>query len=220
MLEMLGCASTSSALSDEQLLRAVPSDPSAVAALYERYAKLVYGRALTILRCREEAQDLTQEIFVFLCRTNGYDRDRGTVAAFLTTMTRSRAIDRLRRRMRSERLLRTWHAAELMMPARTPFEHVSMRRTTERVRALLAELPPAQRRVLEMAYYEGLSQREIAADLGTPLGTVKSLSRRALQKLERALGPPESDLRHAAGREHRSYASKPRATRWTSFAPS
>jgi RNA polymerase sigma-70 factor (ECF subfamily) len=181
---MLDCASTSSAFSDEQLLGVVASDPSAVAVLYERYAKLVYGRALAILGCREEALDLTQEIFVFLCGPTAYDRDRGTVAAFLTTMTRSRAIDRLRRRVRSERLLRTWHAAGPMSPSpRTPFEQVSMRRAAERVRALLGELPSAQRRVLEMAYYEGLSQREIAVDLGTPLGTVKSLSRRALMTL-------------------------------------
>lgn len=62
-----------------------------------------------------------------------------------------------------------------------------MRRTAERVRAVLAELPGTQRQVLELAYYDGLSQREIAADLGTPLGTVKSLSRRALMALERAL---------------------------------
>lgn len=212
---------TQSPSSDEQLLEAVAADPSALAALYDRYAKLVYRRALAILRCREEAQDLTQEVFVSVCKPTAYDRDRGTVGAFLTTMTRSRAIDRLRRRGRSARLLRTWHEAAPATPApRTPFEHVSMRRTVERVRALLAELPGTQRQVLEMAYYDGLSQREIAADLGTPLGSVKSLSRRAMQKLERALRTPESDLRHAAGREHRSYASKPRATRWTSFAHS
>jgi hypothetical protein len=69
-----------------------------------------------------------------------------------------------------------------------------------------------------MAYYDGLSQREIAADLGTPLGTVKSLSRRALMKLERALRTP--DARRAAGGEHRSYSSRPRATSGTSFAHS
>jgi RNA polymerase sigma-70 factor (ECF subfamily) len=207
--------------SDEQLLEAVAADPSALAALYGRYAKLVYRRALAILRCREEAQDLTHEVFLSVCEPTAYDRDRGSVGAFLTTMTRSRAIDRLRRRGRSARLLRTWHEAAPATPApRTPFEHVSMRRSVERVRALLAELPGTQRQVLEMAYYDGLSQREIAADLGTPLGTVKSLSRRALQKLERALRSPESDLRRAAGRGHRSYASKPRATSWTSFAHS
>jgi RNA polymerase sigma factor (sigma-70 family) len=69
----------------------------------------------------------------------------------------------------------------------TPFEHVTMRRTAERVRAVLTELPGAQRQVLEMAYYRGLSQRDIAADLDTPLGTVKSRSRRALMMLGRAL---------------------------------
>ncbi len=181
--------------SDEQLLDAMATDPSAFAALYERYAKLVHGRALSILGCPEEAQDLTHEVFVSACGLSLYDRDRGTVGAFLMAMTRSRALDRLRGRGRSARLVKTWHEAASLAPAPcSPFEQVSTGRAAERVRALLAELPGTQRRVLEMAYYDGLSQREIAAGLGTPLGTVKSLSRRALMTLERALGSGRRDL--------------------------
>src|SRR5262245_40711215 len=125
---------------------------------------------------------------VTVCEPTGFDPGRGTVSAFLTTMTRSRAIDRLRRRGRSVRLLKTWHEATPMAPAPpTPFESLSVERCAERVRGALAELPEAEREVLELAYFKGLSQAEIAADLDTPLGTVKSRSRRALMTLKRAL---------------------------------
>jgi RNA polymerase sigma-70 factor (ECF subfamily) len=173
---------------DEQLLRAAAADPSALGPLYDRYAKLVYGLALAILGSREEAQDLTQEVFLTVCEPTAFDPTRGSVSAFLTTMTRSRAIDRLRRRGRSVRLLKTWH--EAMPPAPgppSPFERVSMERCAEQVRGALAGLPEAERQVLELAYFKGLSQAEIAADLDTPLGTVKSRSRRALMTLKRAL---------------------------------
>ncbi len=163
-------------------------DPSALGPLYDRYAKLVYGLALAMLGSRAEAEDLTQEVFVTVCEPTAYDPERGSVSAFLTTITRSRAIDRLRRRRRSTRLLKTWHEAAAPPPApATPCERVSMWRAAQRVRAVLAELPGDQRRVLEMAYYRGLSQREIADDLDLPLGTVKSRSRRALTTLAHAL---------------------------------
>lgn len=144
--------------------------------------------ALAILGSREEAQDLTQEVFVTVCEPTAFDPSRGSVSAFLTTMTRSRAIDRLRRRGRSVRLLKTWHEATPPAPAPpSPFERVSMERCAERVRGALAQLPEAERQVLELAYFRGLSQAEIAADLDTPLGTVKSRSRRALMTLKRTL---------------------------------
>ena len=170
------------------MLRAAAADPSALGPLYDRYAKLVYGLALAILGSPEEAQDLTQEVFMIVCEPTAYDSGRGTVSAFLTTMTRSRAIDRLRRRGRSVRLLKTWHEATPPAPApTTPFDRVSMAHCAERVRSALAELPEAERRVVELAYFKGLSQAEIADDLDTPLGTVKSRSRRALMTLKRAL---------------------------------
>lgn len=175
---------------DARLLESVAADPSALAPLYDRYGKLVYGQALALLGSPEEAEDLTHELFVSVCdpSLDAFDSRRGTVGAFLLARTRSRAIDRLRRRCRSARLLRAWRDAALSEPAsRTPFELVSMRRVAERVRRGLAKLPESQRQVLELAYYGGLSQREIAAGLATPLGTVKSLSRRALQTLERTL---------------------------------
>jgi RNA polymerase sigma-70 factor (ECF subfamily) len=184
-------AEPESACGDARLLEAAAADPSALGALYERYEKLVYRLALAILGSREEAEDLTHELFVSVCdpSLDGYDRRRGTVGAFLVARTRSRAIDRLRRRCRSARLLQAWRDSAPPEPdSRSPLELISLRRVAERVREGLAQLPESQRQVLELAYYGGLTQREIAADLATPLGTVKSLSRRALMALERALG--------------------------------
>lgn len=173
-----------SPLADAHLLLA--PDRSALTTLYIRYANLVRRVALAVLRSREEAEDLTHEVFVILCGPTTYDPSRGSVRAFLTTLTRSRALDRLRNRARSTRLLETCQAAPAPAPT-TPFEQLAEGRTAERVRAALAELPGAQREIVEMAYDRGLSQREIAGELETPLGTVKCRSRRALLALGRAL---------------------------------
>lgn len=175
------------ACADAQLLRLVATNPSALAPLYERYAKRLFGLALAILRSREDAEDLTQDVFAsIIAAATSYDLDRGTVGAFLCAMTRSRAIDRLRCRSRSARLLENCRDAG-PPPPRTPLECVSTVHVAARVRAVLIELPRAEREVLEMTYYQGLSQREIAADLGTPLGTVKTETRRGLAALSRAL---------------------------------
>jgi RNA polymerase sigma-70 factor, ECF subfamily len=176
-----------SAPSDEELLAVAASDRSALAELYDRHAKVVYRLALAILGGREEAEDVTQEVFVAILEPTTYDPERGTVSAFLATMTRSRALDQLRRHGRLARLVRAWHETALPTRAPTPFEQVCRRRIVDRVRTVLAQLPGAQRQLLEMAYYRGLSQAEIASKLDAPLGTVKSRLRRALMGLEPVL---------------------------------
>ncbi|MFI5316902.1 MAG: sigma-70 family RNA polymerase sigma factor [Myxococcota bacterium] len=170
----------------EQLF--TPPAPAEIGALYERYAKHVYGVALAILHSHEEAEDVAQEVFLTLCSPTAYDPDRGSLCAFLTSMARSRAIDRLRSRCRAARLLKTWQEEAPQAPAPpTPCDQISTRRIEARVRAALEELPCAGRRVLGLAYYRELSQPEIAAKLHAPLGTVKTRARRALLELERAL---------------------------------
>jgi RNA polymerase sigma-70 factor (ECF subfamily) len=174
--------------SDEVLLRALGADRSALGPLYDRYGGVVYGLARAILQSQEEAEDLTQEIFVTLCQGTTYDATRGSLGAFLTTLTRSRAIDRVRSRGRHVRLLHaSWRnapALELPLPA---VDRLALRECSERVRGAVAELPENERRVLEMAYYQGLTQAEIAATLEAPLGTVKSWCRRGLLGLRAAL---------------------------------
>lgn len=174
---------------DERLLEALADDSSALAPLYDRHARLVYGLAMAVLGNADEAADVTQEVFVSLCQGHAYDAARGSVGAFLTTVTRTRAIDRLRRRTRRARLLRDHHAAAPVPAASpSPVERLSAAQCRDRVRAALAELPANERRALEMAYFQGLTQTEIAEDLAAPLGTVKSWCRRGLVTLKRSLG--------------------------------
>ena len=90
-----------SAHSDAQLLRALAEDRSVLGSLYDRHGGFVYGLALAILKNQHEAEDVTQEVFLMLCSSTAFDADRGSLRAFLTTVVRSRAIDRWRRRTRS-----------------------------------------------------------------------------------------------------------------------
>ncbi len=177
------------ARSDAALLAALAADDRfALGILYDRHASLVYGIALAILKSQQEAEDLTQEVFVALSGDHGYDPARGQLAAFLVAMTRSRAIDRLRSRGRHLRLLKRWHdTAPAAASPPTPPQQVSAKQCTERVRAALGELSEKEREVLELAYFGGLTQPEIAERLGAPLGSVKSWARRGLLSLKDSL---------------------------------
>ncbi len=174
---------------DEGLLRALDTDRlEALGDLYDRYAGLVYGLSRAILGSTPEAEDVTQEVFLGLCHQWRYDPARGSLAAFLVTMARSRSLDRLRARGRKLRLLERFVKTPLPSPsAWDPTEGASMAEISESVRRALAQLPESQRQVLELAYYRGLSQTEIANELDAPLGTVKTWARRGLFSLRHAL---------------------------------
>jgi RNA polymerase sigma-70 factor, ECF subfamily len=175
---------------DVELLSAAHAgDGAALAALYDRYGALVYGLALRIVGVRAEAEDLTQEVFLHLSREPGFDPGRGSLAAYLIILTRSRAVDRLRSRRRAQQWLGRWRQAGRGEGAeRDPFERARLSELADRVREALLALPETQRRVLELAYYADLSQSEIADVLGAPLGTVKSWARRGLLGLRERLG--------------------------------
>lgn len=161
---------------------------SALGILYDRYGSLVYRLALKILADPQEAEDLTQEIFLNLWRHSTYNPTRGSLSSFLTTVTRSRAIDKLRSRGTNLKFLQRW--SQMMAtetPSPTPFESASLSQRSHYVREALAQLPEKQLKVLEMAYYEGLSQSEIATQLGIPLGTIKTWSRQGLLNLRKNL---------------------------------
>jgi len=173
---------------DEELLRALETDRlAALGGLYDRYAGLVFGLARAILASTPEAEDVTQEVFLGLCHQWRYDSARGSLAAFLVTMTRSRSLDKLRAHGRKLRLLERVVRAPPSPPAWDATREVSMAEVSQSVRRALAELPDNQRQVLELAYYKGLSQTEIATELDTPLGTVKTWARRGLFSLRHAL---------------------------------
>ncbi len=161
---------------------------SALGDLYDRYASLVYRLALRVLTNPQEAEDLTQEIFLSFWQGKAYNPERGSLSSFLTTLTRSRAIDRLRSRGSTIRFLQRWsQSMSTAPPPLTPFEAASINQRSEYVRDALAQLPEKQRQVLEMAYYDGLSQSEIATRLDAPLGTVKTWSRQGLLSLRKHL---------------------------------
>lgn len=175
--------------SDNELLRAVArGDEAALAALYDRYDAILLGLLLRILRSRAEAEDVLQEVFLQVWRRAAdFDEARGRAFTWLVTLARSRAIDRLRALDARERaaLASSADGAEQTADAADDVLHAERR---EFVRAALAEIPEEQRRALTLAYYEGLTQTEIAARTGQPLGTVKTRMRAGLMKLRAILG--------------------------------
>ena len=156
--------------------------------LYDRHAALVYGIALQILGNTTEAEDLTQDIFVILTRECSYDPKRGSLRTYLAILTRSRALDRLRARTRNQQRLRDRSSNEIdKVLSESPIEDISQLERSQEVQRALQQLSTKEQEVLKMAYYQGLSQSEIATQLNTALGTVKSRARRGLLKLRQAL---------------------------------
>jgi RNA polymerase sigma-70 factor (ECF subfamily) len=163
-------------------------DPDAFARLYDRHAPLMYGVALRVLRDEEEAAEALQEAWVQAWRKRDrFDPSRGTLASWLITIARTRSLDRVRRRSTRDRV--TEAAAAEPDPGPVPTPHDDARRSEQRrhLDEALAALEANQRTVLELAYFEGLSQSEIADRLQSPLGTVKSWTRTALMQLRRSL---------------------------------
>jgi RNA polymerase sigma-70 factor, ECF subfamily len=166
-------------------------DQDALAALYDESSSLVYGLASRILRDEAAAEDVTLEVYTQAYRqASTYDAQRGSPLAWLMTMTRSRAIDRLRAESRTRRWEESLEAIE-NFPAGTagPDERSVVAEDQARVRAALAALGAEHRQVIEMAYYGGLTHREIAAALGQPLGTVKTRIRAGMMLLRDWLLP-------------------------------
>ncbi len=175
---------------DDQLLfqRVAARDAQALRVLYDRCAGIALAVAVRILRNRSEAEDVVQEAFLEAWKRAGtFDARRGSASAFVLSIARSRALDRVRSRGSSDRALSAL-GREDEPPVPLPIESAEQRQARDRIQAALATLPPEQRQVLELAYFEGLTQREIAERLSHPLGTVKTRARLALEKLAALLG--------------------------------
>jgi RNA polymerase sigma-70 factor (ECF subfamily) len=158
----------------------------ALAELYDRFAPQMLGLALRILRSRRDAEDLVHDVFIEAWqKAASYDGSRGSVRAWLLLRVRSRAIDRAR----SLATAREWAMAEA---ASTPPSRVGPAQAAApdqaRARKALQELPPAQRTLVELAYFEGLSCRDMAERLGIPVGTIKSRLFAAMKSLRAELG--------------------------------
>jgi RNA polymerase sigma-70 factor, ECF subfamily len=175
--------------SDEDVLAALREGQiSALDVLYDRYAKQVYSLAYKILASAEEAEDITQEVFLVLLQKNTYQSNRGALKAFLITLARSRAIDKLRHQGTRHRFLQRWKRLSAAdQETSPPLEDVSMNEQSLLLQQALSGLSDSEREILEIAYYEGMSQAAIAKRLNLPLGTVKSRSRQALNKLRQRL---------------------------------
>ncbi len=167
---------------DEQLLIAIAAgDERALGELYDRLGGVAYRLAVRVLRDPALAQDAVQDAFLAVWRTAvAFDPARGKASTWLLTLVHRRAVDVVRRedRRRAEPLDDAPVAAGDAVD-----ETAEVREERRRVQAALAQLPPDQREALELAYYGGLSQSELAERLGVPLGTVKSRMFTGLSKL-------------------------------------
>jgi RNA polymerase sigma-70 factor (ECF subfamily) len=171
--------------SDEGLIRRILSgDETALDILYRRYGGLVYSVAKHILGDSGAAEEVLQDIFHQLWRSaSSFDSARGSLSSWLLVMARNRSIDRVRRRSPSvgEEVAETLHGPVLDLES-----VAAQNEMAARVRAALRALPEAQRLAMELAYFEGLTQSEIAKRTGDPLGTVKTRLRTALASLKTA----------------------------------
>jgi RNA polymerase sigma-70 factor (ECF subfamily) len=174
------------------IARIAKGDQQAFTQLYDLSSTVLFTLAFRMLGTREEAAELLQDVYLEVWRkVSRYDVGRGTPIAWLVTLTRSRAIDRLRTRgAKTQRLSAPLDDAAVgQMPdyAPTPFEAQADVELRTAVSSAIAELPDAQQQVIAMAFYEGLSHAEIAAKLNQPLGTIKTRIKLGMTKLRAAL---------------------------------
>jgi RNA polymerase sigma-70 factor (ECF subfamily) len=187
------------ALDDQTLIALIiHARAEALSELYDRYGRLVYSLALHSVGNTATAEEITQDVFLRVWqRARQYRGDRAKVSTWLTSITRHRAIDQLRRRgSRPEQHSVAW--AEIATgsepAANGPEGAVSLRMERERVRAAIASLPQEQQQVLALAYFVGLSQSQISEATGQPLGTVKTRIRLGMQKLRGILQDTQAAL--------------------------
>lgn len=182
--------------SDVELLAEITrGNEQALALLYDRYRSILFGLLLRILHNRAEAEDVLQEIFLQVWqRAANFDETRGKPFTWLVTLTRGRAIDRIRALGSRERTaLQATHETEDVISDAEQNAILAERGAV--VRNALAELPEEQQRVLKLAYFDGFSQSEIAEKLDSPLGTVKTRMRTGMIRLRDLLGSQMEDSR-------------------------
>ena len=178
---------------DADLLRRIAAgDRGALAQLYDRFNRPIYSTALFILRDASEAQDIVHDVFLALWRTaDRFEASRGTAFSWAVTLTRNRSIDRLRTIRRRATLLEQSAPADLGYEASAAHceadSHASVGDEARAVRAAVATLPDDQKKALELAFFGGLTQQQIAERLSEPLGTVKARIRRGLLRLRDSL---------------------------------
>jgi RNA polymerase sigma-70 factor (ECF subfamily) len=170
--------------------RMCDADETALVALYDRWMRSLYSLVFHLLKDADEAEDVVEETFWQARRkASSYEPSRGAVSTWLLTIGRRRALDRIRAkgRRREESMTDVRELADVASPMSDPSHAVEGAERKAQVHSALAGLPHEQREVLELGYFRGLSQTEIAELTGQPLGTVKTRMRLALQKLREPL---------------------------------
>lgn len=167
-----------------------------MARLYDNYRAILFGLLVRILNSREEAEDILQDVFIQVWRrAKDFNEQRGKPFTWLVTLARSRAIDRLRQLGARQRLsagvTREQELGDVVSDALTDTVQAEQKGIVQRA---LSQLPEEQRQTLQLAYFEGLTQSEIAARLGAPLGTIKTRMRSGMIKLRALLGSGVADF--------------------------
>ncbi len=175
----------------ELIRRVADGDQSALTILYDKTSRLVFGLILRIVSDRSTAEEVLLDVYTQVWRQAGtYDAKRGAPIAWLLTISRSRAIDRVRSSkfdLQNREPLEG--LGEIRSTTSNPEDNSMLSERQRLVRAALDNLSPEQREVIELAYFSGLSHSEIALRLGQPLGTVKTRTRLGMMKLRDALKP-------------------------------
>jgi len=176
-------------------------DARALEVLYDRYSGVVFSFALRIVSDRELAEEILQEAFFRAWQQGGnFSAGRGSFITWLLSITHNLSIDEIRKRRRRPQKADSEEPEQIL--ASVPDtgsggdveDEVWLGDLRDTIGVALAELPPAQRQAIEMAYFRGMTQREIAESLGEPLGTIKTRMRLGLQKLKDALGSDGAQL--------------------------
>jgi RNA polymerase sigma factor (sigma-70 family) len=174
------------------VIKIAQQDQTALSMLYERYARVLYAVAYKSLNSAEESEEVVLDVFAQVWRTAArYDATKARVDTWLFMITRSRVLDRLRKMQRSSRIASVSASEteiQLVAPGVDPMEVAVVLDRRSQVMAALAQIPVEQRQVIELAYYQGLSHSEIAAQTGLAIGTVKTRVRLGLSKLKMTLG--------------------------------
>jgi RNA polymerase sigma-70 factor (ECF subfamily) len=181
-----GLSALAAVVATQLAARIAAGDASALRSAYDQYAGRVLALSLRILRSRAEAEDVVQDTFLEVWRrASEFDGERGELSAWIMAMARSRSIDRVRRARVRARFAQGSQAEPSMTAP--PDDEAAQQQDGAKVRGVMETLPPEQRRALELAYFDGLTQQQIAERTGIPLGTVKTRLRLALEKLSSQL---------------------------------
>ena len=174
------------------MARTATGDQGAFAELYDLTARRVFGIVLKVLRSTEHAQEVTQEVYVEVWKqASTYKPDKGSVVAWMATMAHRRAVDRVRS-VSSEVARDERYAFIVERESDEVWDSVAQKYDVERVREALGHLTAIQRQAIQLAYYEGLTQSQIATQINLPLGAIKTRIRDGLRRLGEALGGAES----------------------------